>query len=71
MRLRLGGTDVPPICLRQKQKATRPSKTKVTNGPNAAAMNYRVGLRIERSTLRGDRDVIGQIDARKVRQEAL
>ena len=71
MRLRLDDTEVSPICLAAKAKSHPPLQTKVTNGPNAAAMNYRVGLWSERSTLRGDRDVIGQIDARKVRQEAL
>lgn len=71
MRLRLDDTDVSSICLAAKAKSHPPLQNEGDEWPKCRGYELSRGSGIERSTLRGDRDVIGQIDARKVRQEAL
>ena len=71
MRLRLGDTDVSPICFAAKAKSHPPLRNEGDEWLKCRGYELSRGSGIERSTLRGDRDVIGQIDARKVRQEAL
>jgi len=71
MRLRLGDTGVSPICSAAKAKSHPPLQNEGDEWPKCRGYDLSQGTVIERSTLRGDRDVIGQIDARKVRQVAL
>jgi len=71
MRLRLGDTDVSPVYFGGKSKKPPAPPNEGDEWPKCRGYELSRGSGIERSTLRGDRDVIGQIDARKVRQEAL
>jgi hypothetical protein len=59
MQQHSGDTEASPSSLAAKEKNHPPLPIEVTNGSNAAAMIYRMGLNSNRLCL--DRDVIGQI----------